>query len=266
VIVEGYLNLQIVYVADAPGQPVHHMHQRLDFTQFVELEGAEPEMMSRVKVKVEDIQGKVKDRYSARLEVTAVLLVFVKVTELDEVTLMTSPPAGMEAVMEKGFQIIYTRNNKSSNPKLEERVAIANSANADLFLSIHHDASVNKSAHGVSTHYSTYRPELDNEGVYEEYSSTWAGYIKYDATPCAAAAKSIILAEDLVNNIANLGFSNRGKFDHNLYVTRMTTMPSVLIEAGFMSNDEEVLRVSDPKMERAIAQKIVETIVDFFER
>jgi N-acetylmuramoyl-L-alanine amidase len=43
-------------------------------------------------------------------------------------------------------------------------------------------------------------------------------------------------------------------------------MPSVLIEAGFMSNDEEVLRVSDPKMERAIAQKIVETIVDFFER
>jgi N-acetylmuramoyl-L-alanine amidase len=171
-----------------------------------------------------------------------------------------------DLLQEKGFQIIYTRNNKSSNPKLEERVAIANSANADLFLSIHHDASVNKSAHGVSTHYSTYRPELDNEGVYEEYSSTWAGYIKYDATPCAAAAKSIILAEDLVNNIANLGFSNRGKFDHNLYVTRMTTMPSVLIEAGFMSNDEEVLRVSDPKMERAIAQKIVETIVDFFER
>jgi N-acetylmuramoyl-L-alanine amidase len=168
---------------------------------------------------------------------------------------------------EKGFQIIYTRNNKSSNPTLQGRVAIANNVNADLFLSIHHDAAfINKSAHGISTHYSTYRPELDNEGVYEEYSSTWAGYIKYDATPCEAAAKSIILAEDLVTNIANLGFSNRGKFDHNLYVTRMTTMPSVLIEAGFMSNDEEVLRVSDPKMERAIAQKIVETIVDFFER
>jgi N-acetylmuramoyl-L-alanine amidase len=167
---------------------------------------------------------------------------------------------------EKGFQIIYTRNNKSSNPTLQGRVAIANNVNADLFLSIHHDAFINKSDHGISTHYSTYRPELDNEGVYEEYSSTWAGYIKYDATPCEAAAKSIILAEDLVTNIANLGFSNRGKFDHNLYVTRMTTMPSVLIEAGFMSNDEEVLRVSDPKMERAIAQKIVETIVDFFER
>jgi hypothetical protein len=29
VIIEGYLNLQIVYVADAPGQPVHHTHARL---------------------------------------------------------------------------------------------------------------------------------------------------------------------------------------------------------------------------------------------
>lgn len=101
VIVEGYLNLQIVYVADLPGQPVHHMHQRLDFTQFVEIKGAEPEMMSRVKVKVEDIQGKVKDRHPGRLEVTAVLLVFAKVTELAEITLMTSPPPRAEAIMEK---------------------------------------------------------------------------------------------------------------------------------------------------------------------
>jgi N-acetylmuramoyl-L-alanine amidase len=174
---------------------------------------------------------------------------------------------------EKGFQIIYTRNNKSSNPTLQGRVAIANNVNADLFLSIHHDAAfINKSAHGISTHYSTYRPELDNEGLYVEYSHLWDGDITYDRTPCKAAVNSKILAEMLVQNIATLGFDMRpkengsGAHDHNLYVTRMTTMPSVLIEAGFMSNDEEVLRVSDPKMERAIAQKIVETIVDFFER
>lgn len=101
VIIEGYLSLQIVYVADVPKQPVHHMHQRLDFTQFVEIKGAEPDMMSRVKVKVEDIQGKAKDRHADSLEITAVLLVFAKVTELAEVTLMTSPPPKAEAIMEK---------------------------------------------------------------------------------------------------------------------------------------------------------------------
>jgi len=39
-------------------------------------------------------------------------------------------------------------------------------------------------------------------------------------------------------------------------------MPSVLIEAGFMSNDEEVLRVADPKMMQSIAQKIVDLKFD----
>ena len=164
----------------------------------------------------------------------------------------------------QGFNVIYARDNSTSNPALSERANIANNINADLFISIHHDASTSKSAHGISTHYSTYRPLLDNEGLYEEYSSMWGGYITYDATPCEAAIKSKILAEKLANNIASLGFYNRGAHDHNLYVTRMTTMPSVLIEAGFMSNDEEVLRVADPKIMQLIAQKIAEVIIDFF--
>ncbi len=164
----------------------------------------------------------------------------------------------------QGFYVIYTRDNKTDNPSLSERTTLANNINADLFISIHHDASTSKSAHGISTHYSTYRPLLDNDGLYEEYSSIWGGYITYDATPCEAAVKSKILAEKLANNIASLGFYNRGAHDHNLYVTRMTTMPSVLIEVGFMSNDEEVLRVADPNMMQAIAQKILNTIIEFF--
>jgi hypothetical protein len=100
VIIEGYLNLQIVYVADAPGQPVHHTHARLEFTQFVEIDGAEPEMTVRTKVKVEDIQGKVKSGRPHMFEITAVILVFAKVTQLEEITLMVEPPPGVEAVTE----------------------------------------------------------------------------------------------------------------------------------------------------------------------
>ncbi len=162
-----------------------------------------------------------------------------------------------------GFNVIYTRDNKTSNPTLSERATLANDINADLFISIHHDSSTSKSAHGISTHYSTYRPLLDNEGLYVEYSSMW-GDITCDATPCEAAVKSKNLAEKLAKNIASLGFYNRGAHDHNLYVTKMTTMPSVLIEVGFMSNDEEVLRVSNPNMMKAIAQKIADTIIEFF--
>lgn len=41
-------------------------------------------------------------------------------------------------------------------------------------------------------------------------------------------------------------------------------MPSVLIEAGFMSNEQEVLRVAEKSVQQSIAQKIVDTLIDFY--
>jgi N-acetylmuramoyl-L-alanine amidase len=76
----------------------------------------------------------------------------------------------------------------------------------------------------------------------------------------------------LVDNIATLGFNKcpqeneSGAHDHNLFVTRNTTMPSVLIEAGFMSNDAEVRRIAKKETQEAIAQKIVETLVAFYSK
>jgi len=165
---------------------------------------------------------------------------------------------------EYGFNVIYTRD-ADIDLSLEERVNLANEINADLFISIHHDSAYpNTSVKGMSTHYSTYRPLLDNEGLYTEYSHMWGGNIKLDSTPCDAAVKSKFLAEKLAINLASLGFNNRGAHDHNLYVTRMTTMPSVLIEAGFMSNDDEVKKVANKNTQEAIALKIAETIIEFF--
>lgn len=100
VIIEGHLNLQIVYAADCPDQPVHHTHVRLDFTQFVEIPGAEPGMTAWAKVKVEDIQGKAKGDYSRTFDITAVIFILVKVTTLAEISLMVTPPAGVQAVTE----------------------------------------------------------------------------------------------------------------------------------------------------------------------
>ncbi|HAA89760.1 MAG: LysM-like peptidoglycan-binding protein [Thermoanaerobacterales bacterium 50_218] len=101
VIIDGQLNLQVVYVAALPDQPVHHTHALLEFTQFVEIPGAEPGMTARASVKVEDIQATVDPGCVGGFEVTAVLQITVKVTETKEINVLVEPPAGVVAEVEK---------------------------------------------------------------------------------------------------------------------------------------------------------------------
>lgn len=101
VIVEGQLNLQVVYVAALPGQPVHHTHAKLEFTQFVEIPGARPGMTARVNVRVVDIQGTVDPRKVGTFQVAAVLHIFVKVTETEEIDVLVEPPPGVKAKIEE---------------------------------------------------------------------------------------------------------------------------------------------------------------------
>ncbi|HAP94039.1 MAG TPA: peptidoglycan-binding protein [Desulfotomaculum sp.] len=94
VIVEGTLTLQIVYIAFEPAQAVHHMHVQLPFTTFVDVPGARPGMEVQGKVAVEDVSV-VRSRDDARqFDVAAVLSVFAKVTEVQEIDVLTQCPAG----------------------------------------------------------------------------------------------------------------------------------------------------------------------------
>ncbi|WP_027717152.1 DUF3794 and LysM peptidoglycan-binding domain-containing protein [Desulfovirgula thermocuniculi] len=93
-IVEGVLNLQIVYVAFEPAQSVHHMHQQLPFTAMVELPGVMPGMDATGKVTVEDVSVASGAKDPRQLEVAAVLSVFVKVTEMQEIEVLVECPPG----------------------------------------------------------------------------------------------------------------------------------------------------------------------------
>ncbi|WP_339060551.1 cell wall-binding repeat-containing protein [Tepidibacillus marianensis] len=184
--------------------------------------------------------------------------------------------------------------NKDSKESLNDRANFANSKNADLFISIHHDASTNQSAQGISTHYSSYRPGIagSTDDAYAVYNGKQYPYVKeenqmiyfkdsnvvksvsventvvYDPTPTVAAQKSKALADKLALDISNLGFkkayTSTGSRDHNLYVTRWTNMPSILIENGFISNLTEAKRVTDPIMQDKFAQTVVNNLLEFF--
>ncbi|MDK2889317.1 MAG: hypothetical protein PWP72_2195 [Thermoanaerobacter sp.] len=99
-IVEGTLTLQIVYVAFEPSQSVHHMHQQLPFTTYVDLPGAMPGMDATARVTVEDVSIEPDPNDPRRFDVTAILSVFVKVTEMQDVDVVTECPSGATCEME----------------------------------------------------------------------------------------------------------------------------------------------------------------------
>jgi N-acetylmuramoyl-L-alanine amidase len=194
-----------------------------------------------------------------------------------------------EKLKSYGAKVVYTKDpGKDVFMSLEEREKIANESKGDLFLSIHHDASANSAISGTSVHYSSYKPGVEAQDVYVAYNGAkykmirpgnggffinYKGKEKFlsvneataiDYTPSEAAAKSAELAKGLVDSIASLGLNNRGSQDHNLSVTRSTNMPSVLIEAGFISNDAEAEKLADISFQEKIAKKIADVVAFFF--
>ena len=180
----------------------------------------------------------------------------------------------VKANLEKlGFKVILTRqpgdkSKESLADSLAMRTKIADDAKSDLFLSLHHDSGVS-SATGISTHYSSYRPTIDNEGVAPGVDPGGWQYddLKIDYTPSAQAVVSRELANNLVNGLSSsLGYVNRNAHDHGLYVTRQIGVPSVLLELGFISNKAEVARCSNDYEQEKKAKKIAEILYDYFNK
>jgi N-acetylmuramoyl-L-alanine amidase len=185
-----------------------------------------------------------------------------------------------------GHTVVYTRSPYADTfVSLEERAKFANEINANLFLSIHHDSTDSSpTIGGTSTHFSSYRLDIDNKDIYVLYNGVKYKFLRegdkgfyidfngqekfvsieestaYDSTPSSVAVQSGKLAAKLAEAISSLGLNNRGAIDHNLYVTRKTNMVSLLIESGFMSNPAELSKLADENYQRQMANKVAETI------
>lgn len=101
VVVEGFIFMDIVYVAREADQSVHHMHQKLAFAHFVDVPGAKPDNVAQIKVTVEDLSWNVDPRECRVFDITIILDIFAKVTETQQVDVLTEPPPGTTAKTQK---------------------------------------------------------------------------------------------------------------------------------------------------------------------
>lgn len=123
-------------------------------------------------------------------------------------------------------------NGTSQNDILKKICDKCNSYNADLNVSIHFNSgSNNKTGNGKTTGTEVY--------VY------------------SATSKAYSYAKDIVDEIAKLGFKNRGvKINTSLYVLKHTTAPTLLVECCFVDDKDDTDLYNADKMAQAIVKGI----------
>ena len=174
----------------------------------------------------------------------------------------------------KDVDIIYTRDNDVF-VELYKRADIANKAKADLFISIHCNSINSTRAKGTETwimgnHRSAKNLEVakkENAAILLEsdYSKNYdnfdpnsaESYITFSLIQNAYREQSMQLAESVQNQFENrVHRINRGVKEAGFLVLVYTTMPSILIETGFLSNPEEEKFLLSEKGQDYIASAI----------
>lgn len=177
------------------------------------------------------------------------------------------------------IQVIYTRETDVFIP-LNERAAIANRNKADLFISIHCNyISVRNRATGSETYVLGLHRAEDNLDVAkrensailleENYEKTYEGFDPYSPEghiiltmfQNAHLEQSILFATHVESAFKKLSrLPSRGVKQAGFLVLRETTMPSVLIETGFLSTDTD----ENYLMKKENQQEMASTILKAF--
>lgn len=158
---------------------------------------------------------------------------------------ITLPIAKMlkEILEDKGAKVYMTRTtdvdvfgpNASDAEELQARVNVGEKYNSDMFVSLHVNSSVNKNVGGFSTYY---YPKTDND---------------------------LRLAKNIQNKLAaNFGVDDLGVRQANFYVIKRISMPAVLVEMCFISNEKELTLMKGQWFQKKTARLIAEGIEKYF--
>ena len=170
-------------------------------------------------------------------------------------------------------EVVYTRKTDIF-PSLNERVKIANKAQADLFISVHCNANANKEAFGSETYVmglhkseeSLQTAMRENASIYLEdnYEKDYDGfdpknpdtYIALSLRENVFLDHSLSLAKGIQDDFrVKVGRKDRGVKQAGYYVISFTNMPSVLVELGFLTNstEEDFLQTPDGKSKMSLS-------------
>lgn len=147
-----------------------------------------------------------------------------------------------DEVDEKKIKVYYTRLD-DTNPSLAERVGMANKVDADLFISIHNNAS--------------------STGLFNSENGTMVLYNPLDNSDTSSKRFAKLCLENITTTMesTNLGLVN----GENIYIVRYSQVPVALIEVGYMTNNKEWEDLQTPEYQRKAAEGVYNAVMQAFE-
>jgi N-acetylmuramoyl-L-alanine amidase len=184
-----------------------------------------------------------------------------------------------EVLTRHGYRVVATRSSDAS-VSLEDRAAAANAARADVFVSLHANASRSAEAHGTEVYYLSLEAsdraaallaESENRGAETPAAGKDAtlrdlDLILWDLAQNQHLAASERLAEIIQADFNRLlGVTTRGVKQAPLRVLIGVNAPAVLVEVAFVTNPDEEKKLSSEEFRRQTAETLAGSLDTFFQ-
>lgn len=175
-----------------------------------------------------------------------------------------------------GAEVVYTRADDTFIP-LETRTAIANKAQADLFISVHANSSADESARGVEVYYLNFTSDSEAMRVAsrENAVSTESVHELSDLVKKIALRDKIDESQELASDVdaslyaglrrGNAGLKDRGVKKAPFVVLIGANMPSILAEISFVTNPQDAEKLESPAYRQRVAESLYQGIARYAE-
>jgi N-acetylmuramoyl-L-alanine amidase len=195
---------------------------------------------------------------------------------INEAELVLDVTLRLRELLEKqpGIEVTLTRATDEFIP-LEERTAIANRRGADLFLSIHANASRNPRARGVETYFLNFasNPEAEAVAARENSASGRTMHSLPEIVRAIALNNKIDESRDFADMVQksmvrrlssrNQGLRDLGVKQAPFVVLIGAGMPSVLAEISFVTNRQDGVLLKTPAYRQQIAESLFDAVVRY---
>ena len=173
-----------------------------------------------------------------------------------------------------GAEVVYTRADDTFIP-LETRTAIANKAQADLFISVHANSSQDPSARGVEVYYLNFTSDPEAMQVASRENAVSSGRVNQlsDLVKKIALKDKIDESRELAADVdqslyaglkkGNSGLKDRGVKKAPFVVLIGANMPSVLAEISFVTNPTDADQLQEPEYRERVAESLYNGIARY---